>query len=308
MSECTTCELHHAQRQARRIGWVVRALLAGVVACFLTFAFGHAAHAQLVTPTAPPMPTPTTPALPTPSTPTGATGTDGATTPDASVNINLDGLTGGTTNKKGGQTVALLLLLSLLAVAPSLLLMLTSFTRIVIVLTLTRNAIGLQMAPPNQVIVGLSLFLTFFVMAPTFSTMNKTALQPLLKGEITTQEAYKRAEVPLRQFMLKQTGKSELALFVNASNQPKPTSPEKISMVDLVPAFILSELKAAFIIGFVIFIPFLVIDLIVSSSLMSMGMFMLPPVLVSLPFKIMLFVLVDGWALIVESLLKSFNT
>ena len=307
MSQCTTCTICKAEHRSRLVGWVVRGFVVGLLAFFAVFWAGHAAHAQVVTPTAPAMPTPTTPALPTPSTPTGATGTDGAAQPNASINVDLNGLTGGTTNKKGGQTVALLLLLSMLAVAPSLIMMLTSFTRIVIVLALARNAIGLQMAPPNQVIVGLSLFLTFFVMAPTFSVMNKTALQPLLKGEITTQQAYKRAEVPLREFMLKQTGKSELALFIDASKQPAPTSPEKVSMVDLVPAFILSELKAAFIIGFVIFIPFLVIDLIVSSSLMSMGMFMLPPVLVSLPFKIMLFVLVDGWTLVVESLLKSFN-
>jgi flagellar biosynthetic protein FliP len=159
----------------------------------------------------------------------------------------------------------------------------------------------------GEVLVGLAMFLTFFVMAPTLSEMNKVALQPLLKGEITTQEAYNRGTVPLKEFMLKQTGKSELALFIDASTGPKPETREQVSMVTLVPAFILSELKAAFIIGFVIFIPFLVIDLIVSSSLMAMGMFMLPPVLVSLPFKIMLFVLVDGWALIIKSLLQSFN-
>lgn len=298
------CSICTAERRAAATGWIVRGLVVGMLAFFLVFAAGHAAHAQVTTPTSPNMPTPT---MPNVGTPTGAVGTDG-TSPDANINIDLGGLTGQNNNqKKGGQTIALLLLLSLMAVAPSLIMMLTSFTRIVIVLTLTRNAIGLQMAPPNQVIVGLSLFLTFFVMAPTLTTMNKTALQPLLKGEITTQQAYERGVVPLREFMLKQTGKSELALFVDASKQPKPTSIEKVSMVTLVPAFILSELKAAFIIGFVIFIPFLVIDLIVSSSLMAMGMFMLPPVLVSLPFKIMLFVLVDGWTLIVESLLKSYN-
>ncbi|MFZ4515042.1 MAG: flagellar type III secretion system pore protein FliP [Acidimicrobiia bacterium] len=245
-----------------------------------------------------------------PSSPGDAIGTDN-TSADASININLDGLTGNTNNTKGGQTVALLLLFALLSIAPSLIMMLTSFTRIVIVLSLTRNALGLQMAPPNQVIVGLSMFLTFFVMAPTLSTMNKDALQPLLKGQITTQQAYDRAVVPLQAFMLKQTGKSELALFTTANASATGENPapgNKVSMVALVPAFILSELKAAFIIGFVIFIPFLIIDLIVSSSLMSMGMFMLPPVLVSLPFKLMLFVLVDGWSLIVESLLKSFNT
>lgn len=266
------------------------------------------------------MPNTVTPRPDIPASPGDAIGSDGSKS-DASININLDGLTGKTNNSKGGQTVALLLLFALMAVAPSLIMMLTSFTRIVIVLSLTRNALGLQMAPPNQVIVGLSLFLTFFVMAPTLEVMNKDALQPLLKGEITTQQAYDRAVVPLKAFMLKQTGKSELAMFENVNAKTTtpadPAAPaatpgaalgKNVSMVALVPAFILSELKAAFIIGFVIFIPFLVIDLIVSSSLMSMGMFMLPPVLVSLPFKLMLFVLVDGWALIVESLLKSFNT
>ena len=298
---CTTCTAEH---RAHTFGWVLRACLVVLLAGFAVLYAGHSAHAQVATPNAPEMPTPTMP------DPAGTQATPGATdgsSPDANININVDGLTGGTTNKKGGQTIALLLLLSLLAVAPSLIMMLTSFTRIVIVLSLTRNALGLQMAPPNQVITGLALFLTFFVMSPTLSEMNKVALQPLLKGEITTQQAYDRGTVPLKEFMLKQTGKSELALFVNASDGPKPESREKVSMVALVPAFILSELKAAFIIGFVISIPFLIIDIIVSSSLMAMGMFMLPPVLVSLPFKIMLFVLVDGWSLIVESLLQSFN-
>jgi flagellar biosynthetic protein FliP len=198
-------------------------------------------------------------------------------------------------------------MLSVIAIAPALLMMLTSFTRIVIVLSLVRNALGLQSIPPNQVVVGLALFLSLFVMSPTLSVMNKDALQPLLKGDISQGQAYDRAVKPLRAFMLKQTNKSDLAMFVNSSKGPKPKTPADVSMASLVPAFVLSELKTAFIIGFVIFIPFLVIDLVVSSSLMSMGMFMLPPVLVSLPFKMLLFVMVDGWALVTKSLITSFH-
>jgi flagellar biosynthesis protein FliP len=264
-----------------------------------------AAVARPAAPTAPTVPTPTVPTPPTP----------GATTPttagnSGSITLDLGNLTGnGSTDKskQPGQSVVIILMLSLLAVAPALILMLTSFTRIVIVLSLTRNALGLQTIPPNQVVIGLSLFLSLFVMFPTLSQMNKDALQPLLKGDITTKVAYDRATGPLKSFMLKQTRKSELNLFINASKQPKPKTPKDVSMATLIPAFVLSELKTAFIIGFVIFIPFLVIDLVVSSSLMSMGMFMLPPVLVSLPFKLLLFVMVDGWALIVKSLITSFH-
>jgi flagellar biosynthetic protein FliP len=256
-------------------------------------------------PTAPTVPTPTVPTPPTPGAATTPT-----TSNSGSITLDLGDLTGnGNTDKskQPGQSVVIILLLSLLAVAPALILMLTSFTRIVIVLSLTRNALGLQTIPPNQVVIGLSLFLSLFVMFPTLSQMNKDALQPLLKGDITTKVAYDRATVPLKTFMLKQTRKSELNLFINASKQPKPKTSKDVSMATLIPAFVLSELKTAFIIGFVIFIPFLVIDLVVSSSLMSMGMFMLPPVLVSLPFKLLLFVMVDGWALIVKSLITSFH-
>ena len=199
-----------------------------------------------------------------------------------------------------------MLLLTVLAIAPALMVMLTSFTRIVIVLSLTRNAIGLTAIPPNQVVIGLAMFLSLFVMAPTLSQMNKVALQPLLKGDISYSQAYNRGQVPLRGFMLAQTRKSDLVLFTAASGE-KPAPRDQVQMTALVPAFVLSELKTAFIIGFVIFIPFLIIDLIVSSTLMSMGMFMLPPVLVSLPFKLLLFVMVDGWALIVRSLITSFH-
>ena len=230
------------------------------------------------------------------------TTTAGAPETQASVSLDLGGVGG-----KPSQSLLIIVLITLLAVAPALLIMLTSFTRIVIVLSLTRNALGLQTIPPNQVIVGLAMFLSFFVMSPTFGDLNRDAIQPLLKGEKTQAQAYESAVTPLRTFMLKQTRKGELAMFSSAANGgQRPEKPEDVGLAALIPAFILSELKTAFIIGFVIFIPFLVIDIVVSSSLMSMGMMMLPPVFVSLPFKLLLFVMVDGWGLVVRSLLKSF--
>ncbi|HEV8623051.1 MAG TPA: flagellar type III secretion system pore protein FliP [Acidimicrobiia bacterium] len=224
--------------------------------------------------------------------------------PDTKASLSLDlGGVGG----KPSQSLLIIVLITLLSVAPALLIMLTSFTRIVIVLSLTRNALGLHTIPPNQVIVGLAMFLSFFVMSPTFGDINRDAIQPLLKGEKTQAQAYDSAVTPLRTFMLKQTRKGELAMFSSAANGgQRPEKPEDVGLAALIPAFILSELKTAFIIGFVIFIPFLVIDIVVSSSLMSMGMMMLPPVFVSLPFKLLLFVMVDGWGLVVRSLLKSF--
>ena len=220
----------------------------------------------------------------------------------ASVSLDLGGVGG-----KPSQSLMIIVLITLLSVAPAMLIMMTSFTRIVIVLSLTRNALGLHTIPPNQVIVGLAMFLSFFVMSPTFGDINRDAIQPLLKGHKTQGQAYESAVDPLRTFMLKQTRKGELAMFSAAANDGKrPEKPEDVGLAALIPAFILSELKTAFIIGFVIFIPFLVIDIVVSSSLMSMGMMMLPPVFVSLPFKLLLFVMVDGWGLIVRSLLKSF--
>jgi flagellar biosynthesis protein FliP len=198
-------------------------------------------------------------------------------------------------------------LLTVLSVAPALLIMMTGFTRIVIVLSLTRNALGLNSIPPNPVIAGLALFLSIFVMYPTLAQINKVAIQPLLNGTITSRQAYDAGMQPMRKFMFKQTKKSELALFIKESHGQKPKSPQDVSTAVLVPAFVLSELKTAFIMGFIIFIPFLIIDLVVSSSLTSMGMFMLPPVLISLPFKLLLFVMVDGWNLVVTSLLHSFR-
>ncbi len=207
------------------------------------------------------------------------------------------------------ESVILIIGLTLLSVAPSLVIMLTSFTRIVIVFSLVRSALGVQSIPPNQVVVGLSLFLSLFVMGPTLQQMNEVGLQPYLDGEKTQSEAYDDAVEPLREFMFANTGSEELELMLAAQDiEEPPAGPEDVSMSALIPAFILSELKAAFIIGFVVFMPFLVIDLVVSSVLMSLGMMMLPPVFVSLPFKILLFVMVNGWVLVAETLITSFNT
>lgn len=203
-------------------------------------------------------------------------------------------------------SVKLLLLLTVLTIAPSILIMLTSFTRIVIVLSFVRTGLGTQQTPPNQVIIGLSLFMTFFIMAPTFSQVNDEALKPLFNNEINLEEAYSKAVVPFKEFMSKYTRQEDLALFLEYTGAEPPESVEDIPLSALVPAFTISELKTAFQIGFMIFIPFLVIDMVVASVLMSMGMMMLPPVMISLPFKILLFVLVDGWHLVVKSLLQTF--
>ncbi|GIN37517.1 flagellar type III secretion system pore protein FliP [Heyndrickxia sp. FSL K6-6286] len=202
--------------------------------------------------------------------------------------------------------VKLLLLLTVLSLAPSILILMTSFTRIVIVLSFVRTSLATQQMPPNQVIIGLSLFLTFFVMAPTFNEVNQQALTPLFNDKITLEEAYDKASVPFKEFMSKYTRQKDLELFLEYSHADKPKSVEDIPITSLVPAFAISEIKTAFQIGFMIFIPFLVIDMVVASILMSMGMMMLPPVMISLPFKILLFVLVDGWYLVVKSLLQSF--
>jgi flagellar biosynthesis protein FliP len=255
----------------------------------------------------PAAPTVQAPAAPTPGGDTTGTSTDDEIGEGkGSINIDL-GQLDGTGKNKPGQSVVIILLLTLLAVAPALLMMVTSFTRIVIVLSLTRNALGLTAIPPNQVVIGLSLFLSLFVMFPTLQDVNERALQPLLNGDKSYSDAWKDAQKPVRAFMMKQTRKGELDLFIKASRSEKPETREDVSMATLIPAFVLSELKTAFIIGFVIFVPFLIIDLVISSALMSMGMFMLPPVLVSLPFKLLLFVMVDGWALVVKSLITSFH-
>lgn len=203
--------------------------------------------------------------------------------------------------------IQILALLTILTLAPSLLIMLTSFTRTVIVLSLIRNAIGVPQLPPNQVLIGLSLFLTFFVMAPTWNQINSAAIQPYMAGQIRQSEAFDLAVNPVRDFMLKQTREKDLALFINLAKLERPRTAEDIPTYVIVPAFVISELKTAFQMGFLIFVPFLVIDIVISSALMSMGMLMLPPVLISLPFKLLLFVMVDGWHLIARSLVQSFN-
>ncbi|RFB19052.1 flagellar biosynthetic protein FliP [Bacillus sp. HNG] len=203
-------------------------------------------------------------------------------------------------------SVKLLLLLTVLSVGPGILILMTSFTRIIVVLSFVRTSLGTQQMPPNQVLIGLALFLTFFVMAPTFSEVNEQALTPLFNEEINLEEAYTRAAVPFKEFMSVHTRQKDLELFLSYSGADRPETIQDIPLTALVPAFAISELKTAFQIGFMIFIPFLVIDMVVASILMSMGMMMLPPVMISLPFKILLFVLVDGWYLIVKSLLQTF--
>lgn len=204
-------------------------------------------------------------------------------------------------------SMQLFLILTVLSLAPALLMTMTSFTRIIVVLGFVRNALGIQQLPPNQVLIGLALFLSFFVMAPTWQEVNANALQPYLNKEISQQDAIKQAEAPIRTFMFKQTREKDLALFVQLAKMERPNTYKDIPTFVLVPAFIISELKTAFQIGFAIFLPFVVIDMVVASTLMSMGMMMLPPMLVSLPFKLLLFVMVDGWHLVVKSLVTGFH-
>jgi flagellar biosynthesis protein FliP len=216
----------------------------------------------------------------------------------------------GVDQAKNPQDVALslqiLLVLTVLSLAPALLIMMTSFTRIVIILAFLRQGLGTQQVPPNQILVGLALFLTFFTMQPTFERIDKEALTPYLSGKLGSADAFKKAEEPIRQFMFKQTREKDLALFVALSKSSRPKTPADISTWVLIPAFVIGELKKSFEIGFIIFIPFLIVDMVVASVLMSMGMLMLPPVLISLPFKILLFIMVDGWNLIVRSIALSF--
>lgn len=227
-----------------------------------------------------------------------------AETPIPGIDISI-----GTTEEPGDvtSTLSIVLMLTVLSLAPAILIMMTSFTRIVIVLGFVRTSLATNQMPPNQVLIGLALFLTLFVMAPTLGEINEQALQPYLRGELTQTEALNEAALPLKKFMSSQTREKDLMLFLDYGNMPRPTSYEDIPLTALIPAFAISELKTAFQMGFMIFIPFLVIDMVVSSTLMAMGMMMLPPIMISLPFKILLFVLVDGWYLVVKSLLISFS-
>jgi len=214
----------------------------------------------------------------------------------------------GGAGEQGGVSTAiqLVILMTVLTLAPSIVMLMTSFTRIVIVLGFVRTALGVQNAPSNQIIIGLALFLTIFIMAPIGTRINTEALQPYMAKTITAGEAYEKAAVPLKQFMLKQTRPSEIDFFLGVSGAG-PTKVEDLSLTTVVPAFVVSELRTAFQMGFLIFIPFLIIDFIVSSALMSMGMMMMPPTMIAMPFKLLLFVLVDGWHLVIRSLVESFG-
>ena len=222
-------------------------------------------------------------------------------------NINLS--IGGSADEPGkvSTVIQLLFILTILSLAPAILLMLTSFTRIVVVFSLLRHALGTQQMPPNQIIVGLSLFITLFVMAPVWQRVNNEALTPYYEEQISWDQALSQASIPVKDFMLRQVREKDLALFVSIAKEKRPEKPTDISLTVLVPSFIISELKTAFQIGFMIYLPFLILDMVVASILLSMGMMMLPPIMVSLPFKLLLFVLVDGWYLIVGSLVQSFK-
>src|SRR3954465_12330024 len=236
---------------------------------------------------------PTAPAAPTPPT---APAVDGA----GGVNISVG-------NGSPSSSITLILAITVLSIAPSVLLLCTSFTKLIVVLGLPRNALGLPSSPPNQVLTGIALFLTLFVMGPVFSDINDVAVQPYLNGQMTVSQAYDVGVVPLKEFLLDNTREDELKLMINLSGEDAPQDKSQVSMTTLVPAFVLSELKSAFIIGLVIFIPFLVLDMLVSAALMAMGMMMVPPAIVSLPFKLLLFVVVDGWALITTALVHSYG-
>jgi flagellar biosynthetic protein FliP len=205
-------------------------------------------------------------------------------------------------------TLKILFLITILSIAPTILIMLTSFTRMVVVFSFLRHAMGTQQMPPNQVIVSLALFLTFFVMTPVWKEINQTALQPFLAKELSYETALDRAGEPLKEFMLKQTREKDLALLMKVAQAQKPKGIADVELLTLIPAFVMSELRMAFQIGFLVYVPFLILDMVVACVLLSMGMMMLPPIMISLPFKLLLFVLVDGWYLIVGSLIRSFGT
>ncbi|MGD0397815.1 MAG: flagellar type III secretion system pore protein FliP [Syntrophobacteraceae bacterium] len=220
------------------------------------------------------------------------------------MNLNLD-------DAKGPQQISgvlqIIFLLTVLSLAPAVLILMTSFTRFAIVFSFLRYALGTQQSPPNQVIIGLALFLTFFVMQPVWQRINQEAIVPYEQHKISSEEFVNRGVAPLKEFMFKHTNKADLALFVSMSQKEKPQNAESLSISTVIPAFVISELKTAFQIGFMLYIPFIILDMVVASILLSMGMMMLPPVMISLPFKLMLFILVDGWNLLIGSLVKSFQ-
>ncbi|WP_395939470.1 flagellar type III secretion system pore protein FliP [Arthrobacter alpinus] len=271
--------------------WGRAALLLGLLlGALVAFQLLFTSSAQALTVMAPGDPVP-----PTPPTPPTDAGTGG-------INLSINGLNG-----EPSSAIVTLIAITLLSVAPALLLMMTSFTKIFVVLAMTRNALGLPSIPPNQVLAGLALFLSLFIMSPVLIEINNTAIQPYLNGSLDVSGAFNVAGGPLRHFMLPQTREEDIALMTRSAGRENPESPDAVPMLTLIPAFMISELRSAFIIGFVIFVPFLIIDIVVASALMSMGMMMLPPVMISLPFKILLFVLVDGWGLIITALVQSYG-
>lgn len=235
-----------------------------------------------------------------PQDPKGPHGPRGKNSTD--INVNLKGLA-----DKPSSSVSTIIALTLVSLLPAILLTCTSFTKILVVLGLTRNALGLQQTPPNQVLTGLALFLSLFIMTPVLSSMNTEGLKPYMDGTKTSAQAWKDGSQPLKTFMLKNTEDAQLRLLTNVAKRDLPKDRKDVDMATLVPAFVLSELKQAFIIGFIVFIPFLVIDIVVAGALMALGMMMMPPVMVSLPFKLLLFVLVDGWGLLIKALVASYG-
>ena len=268
-----------AGRRLRRYGWLLPLVMLAVTGAL--FALAGPALAAPVAPVAP-----TAPVAPV---------VDGG-----GLDISIGG-------DSPSSAVTLILAITVLSIAPSALLLVTSFTKILVVLALTRNALGLPTSPPNQVLTGIALFLTIFVMGPVFSDINDVAVQPYLDGGMTASAAYDAGVAPLKTFLLDNTRDDELELMIGLSGEEKPADEASVSMLTLVPAFVLSELKSAFIIGLVVFIPFLVLDMLVSAALMAMGMMMVPPTVVSLPFKLLLFVVVDGWSLIATALVGSYS-
>jgi flagellar biosynthesis protein FliP len=275
------------------VALIARTLLTTALGCLLLLGLAGPAAAQEV-----PIPVPGE--GPTLTDDGGVEVPDVPAPPDVAISVSSE-------DGALSRTVTIILLLTVGSVAPAILLLMTTFTRFVIVLALTKNALAVQTVPPAQVLIGLALFLSFFVMQPVLSDINEDAVQPMLAGMITQEEAFSAGYAPLRDFMIAQTRQDDLRLFVNLSGNEAPATISDVPASTLIPAFVISELRAAFIIGFVIFIPFLVIDLVVAAVLMSMGMIMLPPVFISLPLKLLLFVLVDGWALIVGTLVTSVN-
>ena len=220
--------------------------------------------------------------------------------------VNVEVGTANTTEEVA-STLQVMALLTVLSIAPAILIMTTSFVRIVVVIGFLRNAMSTQNVPPNQVVLGLAMFMTFYIMSPYWSQANEEGIQPFLNGQISQEEALQKTVAPIREFMFRQTREADLALFVNLSESERPNTQDDVSTFVLIPAFMISELKTGFQIGFMIYVPFIVIDMIVATTLMSMGMMMLPPVMISLPFKILLFVMIDGWHLLINSIIVSFR-